>query len=178
MSQSYGRRDYRRNKSSSETVTGLMLLIGLGAYVHEFNITKAPYYAVVVGLIVFVLIVVVEVLKRLFNFHTYSSDNEKSGLQYEHYVAKKLSHMGYESVRLTEKYDLGVDIIANKDGVNWGIQVKYSNGIVSANAVRQAVRALNHYGCDKSMVITNASFSYPAIMLALSNECEVVNGFI
>jgi hypothetical protein len=178
MSYSYSRRDYRRNKSSSEAVTGLMLLIGLGAYVHGFNITKAPYYAVVIGLIVFVLILIFEVAKRIFNFHPYSSANDRSGMQYERFVAKKLLHMGYTKVRMTEKYDLGVDIIAIKNGIKWGIQVKYSNGMVGANAVRQVVTALSHYGCDKSMVITNASFSYPAILLAQSNECELMRNFV
>lgn len=178
MTHSYSRRDYRRNKTSSDAITGLMLLVGLGAYVHGFNITKAPYYAVFIGLTIFALILVFELVKRLFYFHPYSSANDRSGMQYEHFVAKKLLHMGYTKVKMTEKYDLGVDIIAIKNGIKWGIQVKYYNGMVGANAVRQVVTALNHYGCEKSMVITNASFSYPAIMLARSNECELVSYFI
>jgi restriction system protein len=99
-----------------------------------------------------------------------------TGLEFEKYVAHLLRTQGYKNVRLTEKYDLGVDIIATRDGVTWGIQVKRYSGLVRADAVRQAVTALKHYGCDRPMVITNSSFSKTAIKLARSNKCVLVDG--
>ncbi len=39
-----------------------------------------------------------------------------SGIEFEHFVVDLLKKQGYTKVRLTEKYDLGIDIIAIKDG--------------------------------------------------------------
>ncbi len=91
-----------------------------------------------------------------------------SGLQFEKYVARLLSVEGFCHIRLTKKYDYGVDIIAEKNGERWGIQCKWYSGLVKADAVRQVVTALNMYGCDRAMVITNSIYSGVARKLARS----------
>lgn len=101
--------------------------------------------------------------------------DDMSGLQFEWQVAHMLKRRGYERVRLTERYDFGVDIVAEKDGVRWGIQVKRHSGLVKASAVRQVVTALKIYNCDRSMVVTNSSFSRVAASLARSNDCVLVD---
>ena len=98
-----------------------------------------------------------------------------SGLDFEHYVADVLADCGYVNIRLTERYDFGIDIVAEKDGIRWGIQVKRYNGLVKADAVRQAVTALPLYGCDKAMVITNSMFSHVAQRLAEGNNCVLID---
>lgn len=89
-------------------------------------------------------------------------------------MSQWLKERGYTDVRLTERYDLGVDIIARKHGVTWGVQVKRCNGMVKVNAVRQVVTALKHYKCDRAMVVTNGTYSRPALQLAKSNSCLLV----
>ena len=86
-----------------------------------------------------------------------------------------LKSQGYKHVRLTEKYDLRVDIIAEKDDIGWGIQVNRYKGLVKADAVRQVVTALKFYNCDRPMVVTNSSFSQTAKELAGSNGCVLVD---
>lgn len=98
-----------------------------------------------------------------------------TGLEFEQYVAKVLKMQGYDHIRLTEYYDLGVDIVANKNGIRWGIQVKCYSGLVKADAVRQVVTALRSYNCDRAMVVTNSSFSHTATRLAESNRCLLVD---
>jgi HJR/Mrr/RecB family endonuclease len=105
----------------------------------------------------------------------FSPDN-MSGVEFERYIASLLPSQGYNYIQLTEHYDLGLDILAEKEGVMWGIQVKRHSGSVKIAAVRQAVAALQHYGCDRAMVITNSSFSASAQDLALSNNCILVDG--
>jgi len=97
------------------------------------------------------------------------------GLDFEQYVANLLRANGFRNVSLTEKYDLGVDIIAEKDGVRWGIQVKRHSGLVKANAVRQVVTGLKLYGCDQAMVVTNSTYSAVARRLANANDCVLVD---
>lgn len=98
-----------------------------------------------------------------------------SGIAFEDFVAQALRSQGYTSVSLTEKYDYGVDIIAHKDGIKWGVQVKRYNGLVKADAVRQVVTGLKVYGCDRSMVITNNYYSKPAKILARANDCRLLD---
>ena len=76
---------------------------------------------------------------------------------------------------LIEKYDYGVDIIAEKDGIRWGVQVKRYSNMVKAEAVRQVVTALIRYKCDRAVVVTNSTFSRPARELATDNKCVLVD---
>jgi HJR/Mrr/RecB family endonuclease len=98
-----------------------------------------------------------------------------SGVEFERYVAKLLPGQGYSHIELTERYDLGLDIIAEKEDEIWGIQVKRYSGPVKLAAVRQAVTGLKHYGCDRAMVVTNNSFSLSAQDLAKSNNCLLID---
>ncbi len=97
------------------------------------------------------------------------------GLAFERYVAMLLQANGFRKVRLTERFDYGVDIIAEKNGTRWGIQVKRRYGPVKADAIRQVVTGLKIYGCDKAMVVTNSSYSTVARRLAYANDCTLVD---
>lgn len=112
---------------------------------------------------------------RIITDHRLSNVDTMDGLVFEKYVAKLLKQKGYSNVILTEQYDYGVDIIATKDGICWGIQVKRYSGLVKAEAVRQVVTGLRVYGCDRAMVITNSFFSRVAVQLADSNDCVLVD---
>jgi len=94
-----------------------------------------------------------------------------TGLEFEKFIAGILRENGYTRVRLTNTYDYGVDILAWKDGVQWGIQVKRNEGQTKASAVRQVVTGLKVYGCDRAMVITNSHFGRYAVVLAIANDC-------
>lgn len=97
------------------------------------------------------------------------------GLEFERYVADLLRRNGYSNVSMTERYDYGVDIIADRDGIRWGIQVKRYSGLVKAAAIRQVVAGLNMYGCDQAMVITNSTYSTVAGQLAAANNCLLID---
>ncbi len=97
------------------------------------------------------------------------------GIEFETYIANILKNQGYTSIKLTEKFDYGVDIIAVKDGIRWGIQVKRYSGLVKADAIRQVVTGLRVYDCDRAMVITNSVFSRVAVRLANSNKCVLID---
>jgi restriction system protein len=97
------------------------------------------------------------------------------GISFEHYIAQLLAERGYSNVSLTEQYDYGVDIIAEKDGVRWGIQTKRYSGLVKAEAVRQVVTGLRLYGCDRAMVVTNSTYSNVAKRLAEGNDCVLID---
>ena len=97
------------------------------------------------------------------------------GISFEYYIAQLLAERGYSNISLTEQYDYGVDIIAEKDGVRWGVQTKRYSGLVKAEAVRQVVTGLRLYGCDRAMVVTNSTYSNVAKRLAEGNDCVLID---
>lgn len=104
-----------------------------------------------------------------------SDIDNMNGVKFEYYLAGILRKRGFTNVKVTEKYDLGVDIIAQKDGVTWGIQAKRYNSIVKLAAVRAAYTALSHYKCERAMVVTNNYFSNPAKTLASETKTVLID---
>lgn len=143
-------------------------------------VTYWDYFQYVIAL--FVLLIALRTFIKLTGFVRRLTTNHKlrhvdvmDGIEFEEYIARILKSQGYTNIQLTEQYDYGVDIMASKNGIRWGIQVKRYSGLVKADAVRQVVTGLRIYGCDRAMVITNSVFSRVAVRLARSNDCVLVD---
>lgn len=150
-----------------------IILVGAAAWQHRTQLVRIACISMAVTVIALILNLVV---RRFLRRRSRPIDVDiMTGLEFEHYIAGLLKQSGFRKVKLTERYDFGVDIIAEKDGVRWGVQVKRHTGLVKANAVRQVVTALRIYGCDRAMVITNSTFSKVAQRLARANNCVLVD---
>lgn len=169
----------RRGKSNSNgntvaTVFFIMFAYGLLSNpIFVARVEAISRYAVVVVASIIVVTFTVQLARKTNNRGIKAVDT-MTGIEFEHYVAKLLAKQGYKHISLTERYDYGIDIIAEKDDIKWGIQVKRHTGLVKALAVRQAVTALKKYGCDRAMVISNSKFSRVAVELARTNDCILV----
>ena len=157
---------YNKKLDNTSFIILSILVIGLA-----INHSRLVEYI----LLIIAVLVLIKILHRLRRFIKYklSHVDTMTGLELEKYVAKYLQKQGYKT-ELTEKYDLGIDIVAVKDGIRYGVQVKRHKAVVGANAVRQAVTGLNLYDCDRAIVITNSYFSKTAIRLANSNGCDLI----
>lgn len=101
-------------------------------------------YAIAIVLILAALRLSIKIFKFFRRFRhnlSFRAIYKMDGVEFEHYITQILKRQGYSRVRLTEQYDYGVDIVAEKDGVKWGIQVKRYSGLVKASAVRQVITA-------------------------------------
>jgi restriction system protein len=180
----------RRNTSTKRVGNihdhiAFILLVLLAALVYSdhanhFVSNNLIFYAVLIGIVILALFVSLKIITRMRVRRDLISSNHLSidtmhGIEFERYIARLLPRLGYRHIRLTERYDLGLDIVAEKGNIRWGIQVKRQSYPVKIEAVRQAVAALNHYKCDRSMVITNNNFSPAARQLANSNDCILVD---
>lgn len=182
MSQPYHHTKYS-TKSDGQALFPAVILIACLVWAHKAAMTKIEHIIPIILLTVAVIVGLVAITKFVIKIRKYrqlhsptmTSIDNMTGLEFEKYVAKLLRAHGYKRVRVTEIYDLGIDIIAEKDDINWGIQVKRYSGLVKANAVRQVVTALRHYGCDRAIGITNNIFSQPARSLAESNGCVLMD---
>jgi restriction system protein len=106
---------------------------------------------------------------------TIADIDNMTGIDFERYVAKLLQSRGFQTELTATSGDLGVDIIAQGNGVRYAVQVKRQVNGVSRTAVSDAVGAMQHYRCQAAMVVTNSYFTSGAVQLAASSGCQLVN---
>lgn len=97
-----------------------------------------------------------------------------SGVQFENFVAYLFEKQGYSIQKTAVSGDLGVDLIATKDGLKTAIQVKRYISPVGRSAISDAVAGMAHYRCHKCCVVTNSTFTPLARKLAYSNRCQLI----
>ena len=93
------------------------------------------------------------------------------GHAFEHYCSNLLSKNGFKDVEVTRgSGDQGIDILAKKDGILYGIQCKCYSSDIGNKAVQEAYSGKVYYGCHVAAVLTNRHFTRSARELAESNR--------
>lgn len=99
-----------------------------------------------------------------------SDFDRMDGVEFERYCAKLLMRNGYEDVSLTKTSgDQGIDIIAYRDNIKYGIQCKCYSSDLGNSAVQEVFAGKTFYKCHIGVVLTNQHFSSSAIALAENN---------
>lgn len=92
------------------------------------------------------------------------------GHTFEVFCADILRKNGYENVEVTKASgDQGIDLIAQKDGVKYGIQCKCYTSDIGNKAVQEAFAGKTFYNCHVAVVLTNRYFTPSARELAEKN---------
>lgn len=93
------------------------------------------------------------------------------GHDFEYYCADLLRNDGFYNVEVTQgSGDQGIDILAEKAGIRYGIQCKcYSNNIGN-KAVQEAFAGKTFYHCHVAAVLTNRYFTRSAKELAEKDQ--------
>lgn len=104
-----------------------------------------------------------------------SSLDALEGIAFEHFVADLLASRGYKTEVTQASNDYGIDVIALKDNIRFGVQVKRYTGSVSRAAISDAVAGARHWQCHASMVVTNSYFTSSAKQLADSTGCILID---
>ena len=104
--------------------------------------------------------------------------SQMTGYQFEHYCAAVLLKNGFSKSEVTQSSgDYGVDIVAEKDGITYGIQCKYYNAeIVGIKAVQEAFSGAQFYDCMIAVVMTNGTFTTAAIEMARKTKVKLWDG--
>lgn len=126
------------------------------------------YWPVAIGTLVLVLVVLIVNKKRhnkeeisRYNFN--KDINSMDGFEFERYVAELLKHNDYTNVKVTQASgDHGIDVIADKNGLRYGIQCKRYSFTVGNSAIHEAYSGSAFYDCDKAIVVTNNKFTKSA----------------
>ena len=89
------------------------------------------------------------------------------GHDFEYFCADLLSKKGFQEVEVTKgSGDYGIDILAQKDGITYGIQCKCYATPVGVKAVQEAYAGKDYYDCMVGVVLTNQYFTTPAVEVA------------
>ena len=93
--------------------------------------------------------------------------DEIEGHDFEYYCAELLKKRGFVDVVVTKgSGDYGVDVLAEKDGVTYGIQCKAYATPVGVKAVQEAYAGKEYYDRMVGAVLTNQYFTKPAVEAA------------
>lgn len=95
------------------------------------------------------------------------SMDQMDGQKFEHFCADLLQSSGFSNVEVTQASgDFGIDILAQKDGVTYGIQCKCYSDTVGNHAVQEALSGAQYYHCMVAVVMTNNYFTQAAVETA------------
>ena len=109
----------------------------------------------------------IEYFKDTENLFRKNSFKNMTGHDFEKYCARLLSLNGFTSISVTrDSGDQGIDIIAYKGNVKYGIQCKLYPSRVGNSAVQEAYSGKDFYKCQIGAVLTNNDFTDSAKELA------------
>lgn len=93
--------------------------------------------------------------------------DDMEGHDFEYFCAELLKGSGFVDVEVTKgSGDYGIDILAEKDGVTYGIQCKCYTDSVGVKAVQEAYAGRDYYDRMVGAVMTNQYFTAPAVNAA------------
>lgn len=122
---------------------------------------------VLLGILALVILAIWVIKSRMMSSRRGSVFDDMYGDEFEEYCANLLIKAGFEEVEMTPgSHDYGIDIIAQKDGVSYGIQCKCYSDTVGIKAVQEAYSGKDYYDLMVGVVMTNQYLSKPAIDFA------------
>ena len=98
-----------------------------------------------------------------------------SGFEFENFIKTLFMKMGFHAYNTQKSNDQGIDVIAEKNTVKYGVQCKCYSSTVGNSAIQEVVAGKNYYNCDKVVVVTNSSFTKSAVDLANANNVILWN---
>src|SRR5664279_3625092 len=96
----------------------IVILVGAAAWTHRTQLVHIAYIALGTMVCLLLLKLSWQNIRHRRSVRHQDIDT-MDGLDFEQYVTGLLRANGYSNVSLTERYDFGVDIIAEKDGIRW-----------------------------------------------------------
>ncbi|MCF0056623.1 restriction endonuclease [Dyadobacter sp. CY356] len=101
--------------------------------------------------------------------------DQMSPYQFETYIANLYKNNGYrvETTKITG--DQGADVVLEKFGERFVIQVKLYSSPVGNKAVQEVCAAIKHYNAHQGIVITNNYFTPSARELSISNQITLID---
>lgn len=155
----------------------LLFIIGAGI---TFYMTNDFIPSLIVGVVfifvggLFIGMNVQRKNKLLLQSGIYDIDKMK-GVEFENYLKLLYQKKGYDVSMTPGSGDFGADLVVKKDGKKSVVQVKRYSKSVGIKAVQEIIPAIRHYNASDAWVITNSTFTSPAVQLAKSNNVRLID---
>lgn len=102
---------------------------------------------------------------------TLSEIAKMSGLEFEAFLYRLLTQMGFTNLQLTPINDQGGDLVGDSpEGVRTVVQAKRWKNTLGNSVVQELLGAILHYDAVVGMVITNSAFTPAARQLAAKDQ--------
>lgn len=161
------------------TVIGLLLLLFPQFLRSEEFTTFFPYIGITLA--VFAAVVAAVTLwvlnrrrVRRLRALQLSQVDAMDGVVFERYVGEILKTAGFSVQFTVSSNDFGVDILATKNGKKYAVQLKRYKDAIGSHAIMEVVAGMQHYACERAIVVTNSTFTPSARKLAESTNCLLI----
>lgn len=121
------------------------------------------------GVIIAIILTVIVIIYiwRLRRYRNNTQFDQMEGHDFEYFCANLLEKKGFQEVQVTKgSGDYGIDILAEKDGVTYGIQCKRYGAPIGVKAIQEAYSGKDYYDRMVGAVLTNQYFTAPAVEAA------------
>lgn len=114
-----------------------------------------------------IFVIIVMILYFIFRKRTHHEWDDMEGHEFEHFCADLLRRRGFKDVIVTKgSGDFGIDILAERDGISYGIQCKNYSAPIGVRAVQEVYAGRDYYDCMVGVVMSNQYFTGPAVEAA------------
>lgn len=121
--------------------------------------------ALIIGVTVFLLII--GIIYLIFSRKKHYEWDDMEGHEFEYFCADLLKRRGFQEVVVTKgSGDFGIDILAERDGISYGIQCKNYHAPIGVKAVQEVYAGRDYYDCMVGVVMSNQYFTGPAVEAA------------
>lgn len=119
----------------------------------------------IAALLIFVIIILI--LYIVFHKRKHHEWDDMEGHEFEYFCADLLRRRGFKEVIVTKgSGDFGIDILAERDGISYGIQCKNYSSPIGVKAVQEVYAGRDYYDCMVGVVMSNQYFTGPAVEAA------------
>lgn len=128
-------------------------------------LTDRPELMLLAAAVVFIIII--GIIYFVFRGRRHYEWDDMEGHEFEHFCADLLKRRGFQDVVVTKgSGDFGIDILAERDGISYGIQCKNYQSPIGVKAVQEVYAGRDYYDCMVGVVMSNQYFTGPAVEAA------------
>lgn len=114
-----------------------------------------------------IFLVIVGIIYLIFRNKKHYEWDDMEGHEFEYFCADLLKRRGFQDVVVTKgSGDFGIDILAERDGISYGIQCKNYHAPIGVKAVQEVYAGRDYYDCMVGVVMSNQYFTGPAVEAA------------
>ena len=114
-----------------------------------------------------VFLIIIGIIYLIFHKRRPQEWDDMEGHEFEYFCADLLKRRGFQDVVVTKgSGDFGIDILAERDGISYGIQCKNYHSPIGVKAVQEVYAGRDYYDCMVGVVMSNQYFTGPAVEAA------------